>query len=185
MLPFKHNDMAIRTFHSMLTAHLADSLSHIPGLVAWSAIMANWHPVCTVRNTPALDAWHTFLSNWHPILYQWQRIVTRLIPPRPLASLLFAISRAITGQTLQPPKIVNPELLHYTLVAQKKAKRRSIRSADAKTAFMCMLQRLEPRDLKLIYTNGSRKWLAHRATLVGLGSLLKTSLTRHSTTPPC
>ena len=34
MLRFKHNSMAIRTFHAMLTTHLADLLSHVPGLVA-------------------------------------------------------------------------------------------------------------------------------------------------------
>ena len=34
MLPFKLNGVCVRTFHSMPIAHLADSLSRIPGLTA-------------------------------------------------------------------------------------------------------------------------------------------------------
>ena len=49
MLPFKLNGVSVRTFHWMLTTHLADLLSHIPGLTAWSAIMANWQNVHNVR----------------------------------------------------------------------------------------------------------------------------------------
>ena len=56
MLPFKHDNTPIRMFHQMLTVYLADSLSHVPSLVALWAIMANWHTVCTVKKAPALDA---------------------------------------------------------------------------------------------------------------------------------
>ena len=68
MLPFKPDNTPIRTVHEMLTVHRADLLSHLRGLVAWSAVMANWHTVCSVRKAPALDAWHTFLKNRHQVL---------------------------------------------------------------------------------------------------------------------
>ena len=45
MLPFKLNGAFVRTFHLMLTTHLADSLSPTLSLIAWSAIMANWETV--------------------------------------------------------------------------------------------------------------------------------------------
>ena len=101
---------------------------------------------------------HFFLRNWHRVLSQWQRTATRRIPPRYLASLLPAISRAIAGHSLQLSQIVNPGLLHHASVAKKKAKQCFIRKADAKSAFMRTLQTLESRDLKLIYTDGSSKW---------------------------
>ena len=53
---------------------------------------------------------------------------------------------------------MNPGLLHHASVAEKKAKQRCIRKADSKSAFMRTLQRLESRDLKLIYTDGWSKW---------------------------
>ena len=60
MLPFKLNGVSVLTFHSMLTTHLVDSLSHIPGLTAWSAMMAIWQPVHSARKALALNAWRIF-----------------------------------------------------------------------------------------------------------------------------
>ena len=182
MLPFKHNGTPVRMFHLILSRHLADSLSHIPGLIAWSAIMANWHTVYTVRKTRALDAWHAFLRNSHQIPSQWHSTATRLIPPRLVASLLFAISRAISGKTLQPPKLVKPELMHHTSLAEKKAKQRYIRKVDAKTAFMRTLQR--SRDLKLIYVDGSSKWHAAQGYIGGFGVFVENELNLSLYNPP-
>ena len=118
------------------------------------------------------------------ILSQWQSTATRLIPPRLLASLLSAISRAISRQTLQPPKVVNPELLHHTSVAEKNAKQRFTGKADAKTAFMRTLQRLESPDLKLIYTDGSSKWHDRQGYIGGFRVFVENELNLSLYNPP-
>ena len=53
---------------------------------------------------------------------------------------------------------MNPGLLHHASVAEKKAKQGCIRKANAKSAFMHMLQRLDFRGVKLVYADGSSKW---------------------------
>ena len=79
---------------------------------------------------------------------------------------------------------MNPELLHYTSVAEKKAKLRCIRKVDGKTPFMRTLQRLESRDLKLIYTDASSKWHDTQGYIGGFGIFVENELTLSLYNPP-
>ena len=86
--------------------------------------------------------------------------------------------------SLQLSQIVNPGLLHHASVAEKKAKQRCIRKADTKSAFMCTLQRLESRDLKLVYTDGSSKWNDMQGYIGGIGVFVENELSLSLYNPP-